>query len=529
MSTTTEESRRQKADNQRFASYVFILLLSALFALQWGPGSRGCDNLKSMSTTEAAATVNGKDITAQQFANAYEGYVRQFQGQGLSRDMMKQFGFHKQALDQLVLRELLQQTAEARGIVASDQEVAQAIFKDPSFQKDGAFSEKAYHDVVTGYLNLTPQGYEAKLRRELSAQKLLALVDASAVVSDDEVKARYAKEGNTAKVSFVKFSAAMFSAKVGVPKPADVDAWAKANEAVIAAHYEQNKFTFFQPEQVKARQILLRYAPDATAAQKAEVKQKAENVRKQIVDEKKDFAQMAKDFSEDPTTKEKGGDLGFVERMGLAPQFGDVLFALKPGEVSVAVETPIGVYVGQVEEKKEPVQKPLDLVRMEIASQLFLKEKASALAKEEVAKALVELKKGKALAELFPAAPAAEGEKVNFAAETKPEVKETGEFNASAEAIPQLGPAPDVMRKIFDRKEAGLLDEAVRVGDDQVLLAITERKVPSDDDFAKKKDELRNEAVKAKQFEAREAYLKSLKAGAQIVQNDKIINQITEG
>lgn len=529
MSTTTEESRRQKADNQRFASYVFILLLSVLFALQWGPGSRGCDNLAPAAQEQAAATVNGKEITARQFANAYDGYVRQFQGQGLSRDMMKQFGFHKQALDQLVLRELLQQTAEARGIVASDQEVAQAIFKDPSFQKNGAFSEKEYHDIVTRYLNMTPQAYEAKLRRDLSAQKLLALVDASAVVSDDEVKARYQKEGNTAKVSFVKFSAAMFSGKVGVPKPAEVEAWAKANDAAIAAHYEQNKFTFFQPEQVRARQILLRYAPDATPAQKAEVKQKAENLRKEIVDNKKDFSQMAKDFSEDPTTKEKGGDLGFVERMGLAPQFGDVLFALKPGEVSVAVETPIGVYLGQVDEKREPVQKPLELVRLEIATQLFVKEKASALAKDEVTKALVELKKGKALAELFPAAAPAEGEKMNFAAETKPEAKETGEFNASVDAVPQLGPAPEVLRKVFDRTTPGLIDEALRVGDDQVLVSVTERKVPSDDDFAKQKETLRGEAIKAKQFEARDAYLKSLKAGAQIVQNDRIINEITDG
>lgn len=529
MSTVTEESRRQKAANQKIGALIFPVLIALVFALQWGPGSRGCDNFKSMSPTEAAATVNGKEIPATQFANVYENTVRQYQSQGLSREMLKQFGFHKQALEQLILRELLQQTAEARGIVATDEEVAQAIFKDPSFQKDGAFSEQAYHDVVTTYLNLTPQAYETKLRRDLSSQKLLALVDSSAVVSDEEVKAHYQKEGNTAKVSFVRFSAAMFSGKAGVPKPAEVDAWAKANEKLIADHYEQNKFTFFQPEQVKARQIFLRFAPDATPDKKAEVKLKAENLRKQIVDEKKDFAEMAKQFSEDPTTKEKGGDLGYVERMGLPQQFGDVLFALKPGEVSMAVETPVGVYVGQVDEKKEPVQKPLDLVKMEIAATLFLKEKASALAKDEVTKALVELKKGKTLAELFPASAPAQGEKVNFAAETKPEVKETGEFNSSVDAIPQLGPAPDVLRRIFDRKEAGILDEAVRVGDDQVLISVTERKVPSDADYAAKKDALRSEALKAKQMEAREAYLKALKAGAQIVQNDAVINRITEG
>lgn len=517
-------SNSSSEQNRKYGSYLFIAVLAVLFALQWGPGSQGCDT--RIQDAEVAATVNGAPIPLKDFRRTYGQQADDFRRQGVPADLMKQFGLHKQVIDRLVNNELLSQAAEARGLTTSNDELVKFLKDIPAFQKDGKFDKETYQQWVYQVEGSTAPAFEEKLRRELAAQRLLQLVENSVAVSDEEVKAKYLKDGDTAKVSFVRFSPTMFAEKLGTPKPADIDAWAKANEAAIAAHYEQNKFTFFVQEKVKAKQILLKVPADADAAKKAEIKQRIENVRKDIVENKKDFSELAKAVSEDLETREKGGDLGLVERLQLPGAFADMLFALQPGEVTAPVETPMGWFIGTISEKKAPEQRPLDQVKKEIAGVLFVKEKAKALAQAEADKALAAVKGGKKLSELFPAEKPAEGSNpFAFAAETKPEAKETGEFNASVDAIPQLGADAALKKSIFDMKAAGLIDRVVTVGDALVIAVVDERKSPSDADFEAQKAQLKLEAVKAKQFEVREGFLKSLKQLATVTTNDSAIDQ----
>ena len=516
MSNSSENTRR-------FGSYFFIAALAVLFALQWGPGSQGCDKRLKDTDSDTAITVNGKAIPLKDFARSYGQQSDNFRRQGVPADLMKQFGIHKQVIDQLVNGELLAQAAEARELTATDADIQKVLKDAPAFQKDGKFDRESYKDWVREMEHTTEIAFEDKLRRQLAAQKLLELVESSVAVSDEEVHAKYVKEGDVAKVTFVRFSPTMFSEKVSTPKPAEIDAWAKANEAAIADHYEHNKFTFFQAEKVKAKQILLKVPQDADDAKKAEIKLRIENVRKDLVDNKKDFSELAKAVSDDLETREKGGDLGFVERLQLPGAFADVLFALKPGEVSAPVETPMGWFIGTVVEKKAPEQRPLDAVRKEIAGQLFVKEKAKGFAKTAAEKALADVKAGKKLVELFPPGKSEGGA---FAAETKPEAKETGSFNSTAEDIPQLGKEPAVKKLIFDMKAAGNIEQVLTVGDSLVVAVVDERKSPSDADFETQKVQLKTEAVKGKQFEVRESFLKSLKQLGTVVTNDSAIDKI---
>ena len=517
------------ADNRKVGSILFIGALAVLFALQWGPGSQGCD-VGRLPERETAATVNGQPIPLREFAREYFQQAEQFRRQGVPAEMLKQFGIDKQVLDRLVNAELLAQAAEKKGVAADNQDLAKLLREAPAFQKDGKFDKDTYSQFVREYEGSTEIQFEDKLRRQLSAQRLLQLVESSVAVSDDEVKAKYLKDGDSARATFVRFVPTMFADQVKPPKPGEAEAWAKANEKAISDYYEANKFSYFQPEKVKARQILLRFPAEATDAQKAEIKARIDAVHKQLVDEKKPFAEVAKAASDDAETKDKGGDLGYVERLQLPGAFADLLFALKPGEVTQPVETPLGWYVGTVEDKKAPEQRPLDAVRTEIAAQLFTRERARALAKAEAEKALAELKKGKSLSELYPPEAPKEGASpFAFAQETKPQAKETGTFTASSDAIPMLGTAPEVHRIIFGRKDAGLVDQVVSVGDALAVIVVDERKVPSDEDFAKQKDQLKLEAVKGKQFEVREAFLKALKQSGTVVVNDEAIKKIIAG
>lgn len=514
------------AETRRLFSYIFIGALALLFALEWGPGSRGCNSGK-MTEQDFVATVNGTPIPVKDFAREYVQQAENFRRQGVPSEMLKQFGIHKQVLDRMVNTELLAQAAEKKGLSASDDDLAKIYRESELFKKDGKFDHETFTEYVRNVEGTTEVKFEDKLRRQLAAQRMLQLVESSAVVSDDEVKSKYLKDGNSSKVTFVRFTPAMYADKVPTPKPAELASWLSSNEKTVSDFYEQNKFTYFIPEKVKARQILLKTSPEATPEQKAAVKLKAEALRKEIADKTKTFADAAKAVSDDAETKDKGGDLGYVERLALPGAFADLLFAAKPGDVTLPVETPLGYFIGTVEDKKAPEQKPLDTVKNEIATQLFLKEKAKAIAKAEADKALAEVKKGKTLTELYP--PDAKGDTgsaFSFNQETKPTSKETPDFSSSADSIPSLGASPETQKAIFARTEPGLLDGLVTVGDALAIVVVTDRKVPSDDAFEKEKVELKLQAVKGKQFEVREAFLKALKETGTVVTNEKAVDKI---
>jgi peptidyl-prolyl cis-trans isomerase D len=527
---TKEVRDEKKADSQRKAfSVLAIAALAIIFAIDWGPGSRGCDSRTEKALKpESVATVNGKELPLSDFARMYSYQLQNFRAQQIPVEFLKQFGIEKQVMEQLVNEELLAQAAEARGLTASDGDLRETLEKDPNFQKNGKFDYDTYIDILNNYERTTDVKYEAKLRRKLAAQRLLDYVGSTAAVSDDEVRAKYQRDGNKAKATFVKFAPAMFADRVGAPKPPEVDAFAKTHEKEIAAAYELNKVTYFQPEKVKARQILLRLDKEATADKRAEVKMKIDNLHKDIVEHKRDFAEMAKLFSEDIVTKEKGGDLGWVERLQVPGDVANVLFALKPGEISKPVESPLGWHLTLAEDRKASEQRTLDQVKGEIAAQLLVKDKSKLLAKAAADKALEEAKKGKKLAELFPGGAPAPENASPFDAKpsTKPEAKETGEFSGSGEAVPQLGRAPTIAKAIFDRKDAGLVPEVMQTDEAYVVLAVDDRKVPTDAEYEAQKVQLRTDAVKAKQLEVREAFKKAIRQSGSVVTNDQAIKKV---
>ena len=108
----------------------------------------------------------------------------------------------------------------------------------------------------------------------------------------------------------------------------------------------------------------------------------------------------------------------------------------------------------------------------------------------------------------------------------KPEAKETGSFNSTSDEIPQLGKEPSLKKFIFDLKAPGVIDSVLPVGETLVVAVVSERKSPSDPDFETQKVQLKTEAVKGKQFEIRESFLKSLKQSGTVVTNDSAIDKV---
>ena len=153
-------------------------------------------------------------------------------------------------------------------------------------------------------------------------------------------------------------------------------------ERAVRRYYERNIETYTTPPEVRARHILLRLPGDADDAAKAERRQQLQEVRERIVDGA-DFAEEAKEVSQD-MTKEKGGDLGWFKPGEMVPAFESAAFGLQPGEMSDIVESPFGLHLIKVEERREGGQQPIEEVREEIVAILAEEMAQRELKKPEI-------------------------------------------------------------------------------------------------------------------------------------------------
>ena len=125
---------------------------------------------------------------------------------------------------------------------------------------------------------------------------------------------------------------------------------ATVSDKETRAYYDANQVAFKQPEQVKASHILIKVGPQADKPQKAAARKKIEEIQ-QKVQKGEDFAVLAKEFSEGPSST-KGGDLGYFRKGQMMKPFEEAAFALKPGEVSDIVETSFGYHLIKLADKK---------------------------------------------------------------------------------------------------------------------------------------------------------------------------------
>jgi peptidyl-prolyl cis-trans isomerase D len=152
----------------------------------------------------------------------------------------------------------------------------------------------------------------------------------------------------------------------------------------IEAYYDAHKGEYSVPEQAKSRHILIKVAPNADAKEDAAAKAKAEDILKQI-QKGANFADLAKKYSDDPGSKDNGGELGFARRGMMVPQFDNAIFTQKIGDTKI-IKTQYGYHIVQVEERQPAHTQSLADVLPTIQATL-MREKSTA-AQEAYAKSL---------------------------------------------------------------------------------------------------------------------------------------------
>src|SRR4051812_6815313 len=214
-------------------SSLITLIFGAIivtFIFSFGRGSSG---FRTRTPDTWAAKVNGDLVTATDFTQAYSNRFRQQSAQRggkYTTDNAKQDNLKKTVLDSLVDQELISQEAKGLGLAVSDAEVADAIAKNPQFQQEGKFDFEYYKKLVENGYGMSVNRFEAAWRRDLVRGKVVQAAIAGAQISDDELKAAYIAEHETASISYVRLNGFMFHDKA-TATDAEADAWAKAHEA----------------------------------------------------------------------------------------------------------------------------------------------------------------------------------------------------------------------------------------------------------------------------------------------------------
>src|SRR6266481_1547954 len=385
----------RKHANSGYVKGLYVVIIGVF--IFWGVGIMvgGAGSSKA----NVAAMVNGEPITAQEYARAFENMQRMYQQlyrEKFTPEVATQLNLHQRALDDLVNDRLLKREANRLGLQVTDDEVRDAILNVPNFRSGDRFDRTRYLAVLRATRS-TPAEFEESQRETLLVNKLENLVTDGITVSDRELHDLYALDHDTIDVTFVKIPYAKYQGAATVSDaevngfyeqnreafrrpervtltyvtyaPKDLEASVSVTDESIAAYYEAHQSDYETPEKARVRQILFVVPPNSDDAARAAIRTKAESVLGEAKNGG-DFAALARTHSEDPLTKDAGGDLGLVERGKLEGPIDEAAFALDAGHVTDLIETPRGFTIVKVEEKQAPGTQPLAEVRDQIARAL---------------------------------------------------------------------------------------------------------------------------------------------------------------
>jgi peptidyl-prolyl cis-trans isomerase D len=327
--------------------------------------------------------------------------------------------FEQQVGQQLVEQQVLLIEARKLGIQATDDDVSRFLHRGQFGQflfPNGQFiGTDRYADFVARQFNLSVTEFEREVKQDIQIRRLQALITAGVTVGDAEVRDAYRKQNVKIKFDYAVISSEGLSKSIN-PSDSDLAAFLKKNAARYATavpeerkiayfaftpeqlpggaprpsqqeiqqYYTTHKSDYAVPEQARSRHILITVPSGADAKTDAAAKAKAEGILKQLQGGA-NFAALASKFSEDPGSKDKGGELGFAKRGTMVPVFDNAIFTQKIGE-SAIVKSQFGYHIVQVEERQTAHTQALGEVEPAIQAAL-VRQKASK-AEQDYAQAL---------------------------------------------------------------------------------------------------------------------------------------------
>jgi len=449
-------------------------------------------NDSTANRTGVLASVGGHQVTTDQVQKLAQVRMRQQR----YPDQLLPF-LMPQVAQQLIQEAELRYEADRLGLHVSDEEIRDELQHGPmaeTFYPGGKWiGAQQYEEVLTN-AGFTPELFENGLRMELLASKVLTAVTSGVAVMPSEIDKAY-KDQNT-KVKFDYAVIKMEDVEKGIqPTDAELQAYYGANKgryqnsvpekrqvryflvsdkdiqskvvvtpSDLEQYYRTHTDQFRSSDRVKVRHILVQTpkpGPDGKVDQKGvdEARAKAADILKQIK-AGANFADLAKKNSDDPGSKEQGGELSWIIKGQTVPEFEKAAFSQDKGQVSDLVQTSYGFHIIQTEDKEVAHVKSLAEVK-DTLEQTLKQQKTAAMLDQAATTAESEAKSGG-----LDKAAAKYGVQV---IETNPVAK--------TDTLAGVGSSPEVMNAVFavDQKSGA---QSVRIPQGAVIFQV-EKVIPS--------------------------------------------------
>ena len=369
---------------------IGLIVLSFVFA--------GVGSYLTSSGSNAAATVNGEEISAQELERAYQNQRQRMEsqyGEGIASLFSSESylqDFRRNVLDRLIAEKLIQQKAAEMGLRVSDKQIREAVATMPEFQFDGKFDNERFKAIL-GQNGYQVADFLSMMRTQMTQSQLAAALNSSEFALPGEVKRAYDLQQQTRDAKTVLVSAEAFASDITVSdeeiqayydenitafdtdervniayillNAEDLKADVEVSDEEVQTYYNNNMGAYRTDEERRVSHILIEAGDDADAA-----RQKAEEVLEKV-NSGEDFAELAETYSDDTFSAENGGDLDFISPDMMDPAFDEAAFALQNvGDVSDVVESEFGFHIIKLTDIKSEQVTPLAEVESDIRDRL---------------------------------------------------------------------------------------------------------------------------------------------------------------
>ena len=320
---------------------VFTILLAMTVGC-----SNGVNNFGGIGNSKPIIKVNKAVITQSEFDKIYNKLIPA-QQKGTPNPQMEFMSliYKDKIVNDLVIKELINEEIAKKNIQLSNEELNKGI--DDLAQKIGG-KDKLYETLAKNKID--KKDFEEEITMNLKLKKLVDNLALGLQISDSDAKSFYNKNKAT------KFTNGE---------------QVKAEHILISASPDEIK-TKLQAGNSKLKDAQL----DKQVQQEMDkIKLKAENILAEVKANPSKFEDLAKKYSEDQSSAQNGGDLGFFSKQQMVPAFSKVAFSLTPGKISDLVQTQFGYHIIKVTDRKKAGVAPFSQVKNEIKQYLANEKK----------------------------------------------------------------------------------------------------------------------------------------------------------
>ena len=407
------------------------------------------------TTSGYAATVNNSIITLYEHQNISNQMINFYSNMLNDLEMTDTQirNIRRTALEQLIVDRVVSQSAKSNGLLIVPEMIRDEILKIEAFKTDGVFN-RTYYETFLENQRINAFEFEENIERGLLSQMIDDLFQASIARSDAELANLWKLNNTEIDLDFVKINKDILKTNLKVDE-SELESYISKNKDALKNYYENNEA--YRQEHIKASHILLSINEDRNEAQ-------ALKVSKEVLQraQTEDFEELAKEFSDDPGSKDKGGDLGYFKKGAMVKEFEDAAFNMKVGELSEPIKTQFGYHIIKLIDKKS--KEPFSKVKYQISRDKYLEEQVIAELDE-----LKEHLKNENLDEVN-----------KFRNRHNLSWENTGLFPLTSDSIPNIGLNPQVMdeaMRLTERKS--LSNRLVQDGQDLYILSLKQKKSPS--------------------------------------------------